>query len=127
MLDPVLKGLEISLPDGIEFCDTDAVVRNNIHIKLLNNPRNMTYKSICVEPFESLPDLIVDQYNGKSDDFYSISDKIVLFVHNWLRGSPSFVQKNSNCLDYSTAKSGYLVAYRLDEETDLNSNNFFFV
>ena len=63
----------------------------------------------------------------KSLDFYTDIDKKVFFGHYWLKGEPSLYKKNICCLDYSVAKGGKLVAYRLNGETILESQNLTYV
>jgi hypothetical protein len=52
----------------------------------------------------------------------------LLFIgHYWRRGKPAAIQANLACLDYSAVLSGKLVAYRLDQERQLEPNKFCWV
>ncbi|MBK9401475.1 MAG: metallophosphoesterase [Bacteroidetes bacterium] len=126
-IDQTLKGKEMKMPDGLFFSDKDGTKRTEIRIKWWEDPSHMTYKSISVEPIENLPDQRIELSELKSLDFYSGDDKIVFFGHYWLKGEPSLYKANICCLDYSVAKGGKLVAYRLSGEKNLESKNLMYV
>jgi hypothetical protein len=44
------------------------------------------------------------------------SEISVFFGHYWLKGKPDDPHSKSICLDYSVAKDGHLVGYRLDSK-----------
>ncbi len=123
-IDQTLKGKEMKMPKGLFFTDKDGTIRTEIRIKWWEDPSAMTYKSICVEPIDNLPEQPIELATLKSLDFYSKHDKKVFFGHYWLKGEPSLYKENICCLDYSVAKQGKLVAYRLNGEKELNSKHF---
>lgn len=126
-IEQTLKGKEMKMPNGLSFNDKDGAKRTEIRIKWWEDPSKMTYKSISVEPLEALPDIPIKLSELKSLEFYRNDDKKVFFGHYWLKGEPSLYKDNICCLDYSIAKKGKLVAYRLNEENILNKKNFFYV
>ena len=126
-IEETLKGREMKMPEGLFFTDKDGTIRTEIRIKWWENPAEMTYKSISIEPLENLPELPIEILTLKSSDYYLPDDKKVFFGHYWLKGEPSLYKKNICCLDYSVAKNGKLVAYRLDDEIVLEENKFVFV
>ena len=126
-IEETLKGREIKMPEGLFFTDKDGTIRTEIRIKWWENPAEVTYKSISIEPLENLPELPVEIPDLKSSDYYLPDDKKVFFGHYWLKGEPSLYKQNICCLDYSVAKNGKLVAYRLDNEKVLEANKFVFV
>lgn len=126
-LDQTLKGKEMKLPEGLFFTDKDGTIRTEIRIKWWEDPSKMTYKSISVEPIDNLPAQPMELSELKSLDFYDEKEKKVFFGHYWLKGEPSLYKDNICCLDYSIAKKGKLVAYRLNEEAILNSKNLIYV
>lgn len=126
-IDQTLKGKEMKMPEGLFFTDKDGTRRTEIRIKWWEDPTKMTYKSISVEPIEHLPELPIELSELKSLDFYRDSDKKVFFGHYWLKGQPSLYKDNICCLDYSIAKGGKLVAYRLNEENILDNRNLIYV
>jgi hypothetical protein len=126
-IEQTLKGKEMQMPEGLFFTDKDGTKRTEIRIKWWEDPSKMTYKSISVEPIEKLPEQPIKLSNLKSLDFYRGDDKKVFFGHYWLKGQPSLYKDNICCLDYSIAKGGKLVAYRLNGEGILDSRNFTYV
>lgn len=126
-IDQTLKGKEMKIPEGICFTDKDGTERNEIRIKWWEDPSEMTYRSISVEPLEILPVQPIKLSELKSLDFYRDDDKKVFFGHYWLRGEPSLYKDNICCLDYSVAKGGKLVAYRLNGECSLDRRNLTYV
>jgi hypothetical protein len=126
-IDETLKGKEMKMPEGLYFNDKDGTRRTEIRIKWWEKPSEMTYKSISVEPFENLPEEPIQVSELKSNDYYKSNDKKVFFGHYWLKGEPSLYEENICCLDYSVAKGGKLVAYRLNEEAILDNGNLIYV
>ncbi len=126
-IDQTLKGKEMKMPSGNFFTDKDGTKREDIRIKWWENPAQMTYKSISIEPIDHLPEQAIVISELKSLDYYPKDDKKVFFGHYWLKGEPSLYKENICCLDYSVAKNGKLVAYRLDEENRLDNAKFVYV
>ena len=127
VIDQTLKGKEMKMPEGLYFTDKDGTRRTEIRIKWWEDPSKMTYKSISVEPIEKLPEQPIELSELKSLDFYHGDDKKVFFGHYWLKGEPSLNKHNICCLDYSIAKGGKLVAYRLNGENILERRNLVYV
>lgn len=125
-IEETLKGKEIELPEGFSFADKQKTIRNKIRIKWWENPSQMTYNSISVEPISGLPDLPIEVLKSKNKH-YDINEKNVFFGHYWLSGNPTPHKKNVCCLDYSVAKGGKLVAYRFDSEDKLDVSKIVFV
>jgi hypothetical protein len=126
-IEVTLKGKEMEMPGGLYFMDKDGNKRTEMRIKWWEDPSKMTYKSISIEPLDILPDEPIPEAECKSLDFYSADDKKVFFGHYWLKGEPSVYKDNICCLDYSVAKEGKLVAYRLNGEGVLDNRNLIYV
>lgn len=126
-IDQTLKGKELKMPKGLYFTDKDGTRRTDIRIKWWENPSKKTYKSISIEPIENLPEQPILASELKSQDYYQEKDKKVFFGHYWLMGEPSLYKENICCLDYSVAKGGKLVAYRLNGEELLLHDNLIHV
>jgi hypothetical protein len=126
VIEETLKGKEIQLPNGVTFKDKDGHERCDIRIKWWENPSNTTYKSISVHAHDLCeePINVEDLANTR---YYTCEDKAVFFGHYWLNGNPSLYRSNICCLDYSVAKAGHLVAYRFDEEQDLDREKLVYV
>ncbi|AFL83003.1 Calcineurin-like phosphoesterase [Belliella baltica DSM 15883] len=126
-IETTLKGNELKMPEGLFFTDKDGTKRTEIRIKWWEDPSTMTYKSISIEPFENLPDKQVQIGGINSLNYYPADDKKVFFGHYWLKGEPSLYKDNICCLDYSVAKGGKLVAYRMYDEFPLQRENLLYV
>ena len=126
-IEQTLKGKEMKMPEGLSFTDKDGTQRTEIRIKWWENPLEATYKSISVEPIDNLPELPIESSILQSNNYYQSNDKKVFFGHYWLKGEPSLYKENICCLDYSVAKNGKLVAYRLDNDNKLDEKNFIYV
>lgn len=126
-IDQTLKGKEMKMPEGLYFTDKDGTRRTEIRIKWWENPSEMTYKTISVEHIESLPEKPIDVSELKSNDYYQSNDKKIFFGHYWLKGAPYLYRENICCLDYSVAKGGNLVAYRLNGESKLDKSCLIYV
>lgn len=123
-IEQTLKGKEMKMPEGLFFTDKDGTKRTEIRVKWWEDPAAVTYKSYSVEPINSLPEQPVALAGLSSTAFYDANDKSVFFGHYWLKGEPSLYRNNICCLDYSVAKGGKLVAYRLSDDNTLANNNF---
>ena len=126
-IEITFKGKEIKMPEGLSFKDKDGPERFEIRIKWWENPAEMTYKDISVEPLESLPETKIDLTHLTNADFYNNIEKPVFFGHYWLKGKPLLNKENVCCLDYSVAKEGYLVAYSFAGESKLESEHLTYV
>ncbi|MEP6677510.1 MAG: metallophosphoesterase [Ferruginibacter sp.] len=126
-IDQTLKGKEIQMPEGLFFTDKDGTKRTEIRIKWWEDPSEMNYRNISVEPLSNLPETAIDLSLLKDNDYYIKDDKPVFFGHYWLKGQPSLYKDNICCLDYSVAKGGHLVAYSFDDELNLEGNKLTYV
>lgn len=126
-IEDTLKGKEIKMPKGLDFTDKDGTKRTEIRIKWWEDPAQSTYKSISVEQLENLPESSVDISSFNNNSYYIETEKNIFFGHYWLKGAPTLYRNNVCCLDYSVAKQGHLVAYRLDEEKELSAKKIVFV
>ena len=77
------------------FTDKDGTRRTEIRTKWWENPLEMTYKSISVEPLENLPELPVNANALDSIDYYLSKDKKVFFGHYWLSEESPKLQNQS--------------------------------
>lgn len=127
VIEQTLKGKEIKMPEGLSFMDKDKNERKEIRIKWWEDPSKMTYKSISVIDIKELPEQPIEISELNLNDFYRSNDKKVFFGHYWLSGKPSLYRENICCLDYSVAKEGKLVAYRLNGEEVLDKRNLIYV
>jgi len=126
-IDETLKGKEMKMPDDLSFTDKDETKRTEIRIKWWEDPVKATYNSISVVPLENLPKSPVNELLQQSIEYYHEDERAVFFGHYWLEGKPTLYRNNICCLDFSVAKHGHLVSYRLDEDFSLDNNKLIYV
>lgn len=126
-IEDTLKGKEMKMPGTLTFKDKGGVERSEFRMKWWEDPRNMTYKAISVEPIVGLTDDPIELHKLKDHKHYSETAKKVFFGHYWLHGEPQLYRDNICCLDYSVAKEGKLVAYRFEGEDKLVNSNLVYV
>lgn len=126
IIQETLTGKEIKCPEGISFQDKDGNWRNEIRIKWWEDPTVETFHSISVQKIEKLPHQPIKLANLQSIDYYTENEKMVFFGHYWLTGEPKPQKSNVCCLDYSVARSGKLVAYRLHNEQIIDEKNLIY-
>ena len=123
-VETVLKGPEVTLPDGVSFSDNDGIVRTKARVNW------WTPKESLLEEKLQLGSELKNEQNLKAmalDDGVNYDSKAKpLFVgHYWLKDEiPKPLSVNSVCVDYSIAKSGKLVAYQWQGEEVLNESQF---
>jgi predicted MPP superfamily phosphohydrolase len=126
-IEDTLKGKEMKMPGTLTFKDKGSIERSEFRMKWWEDPRNMTYKAISVEPIVGLTDDPIELHTLKDHKHYSETAKKVFFGHYWLHGEPQLYRDNICCLDYSVAKEGKLVAYRFDGEDKLENGKLVYV
>lgn len=129
VFDRLLRGLNMRLPDGLAMTGDDGLTRSFFRSKFWeDNPQ--TYGDIVFQP-DALPEQVASQLLPaavKANLLSYPADQPVLFVgHYWRRGNPAPLRPNLACLDYSAVMHGKLVAYRLDNETQLDPRKFAWV
>ncbi len=128
-VEDVLKGKELTLPNGISFKDKDGHERSEVRTKWYEHPAGKTYREYTLPAIEEVPDEPVpesawNQVTQYNDD----ADPPVFVGHYWLRAErPTLLAPNVACVDYSVAKGGNLCAYRWDGEQELSAEKFVWV
>lgn len=124
VVEELLKGKELRLPENCYFCDKDGHLRRNIRIRWWLNPEGLTVRDFSVTPSNKLPEVPVDAKLLADTGYYREDEKPVFFGHYWLKGEPRLFRDNVCCLDYSVARDGKLVAYRYEGEKRLSEKRF---
>ena len=116
VLEELLKGKEFDLPTGQEFVDKDGTTRKSARIKWFQPvEERKLHKDVFLGIGEEFGELVLDESIHDALHRYD-AEKSVFFGHYWLKGKPTDALAKSICLDYSVAKDGHLVAYRLDAQ-----------
>jgi hypothetical protein len=124
IIDTLLKGKEVELPEGYSFRDKDNRLRNSIRFKWWEKLEGKTYKSAVVQGRHDVPDLRIPEQYYPLSTAYAANEKPVFFGHYWLTGNPQAQKHNVCCLDYSIGKCKKLTAYRFDGEKQIDNRKF---
>lgn len=115
-LENILKGPEQELHRK-SFKDKDGNVRNMVRVAWWSK------ETLIAGASE-----IRDQLSVKdiTHPFYPSDEKLVFFGHYWLpyQQGAYITAPNAQCLDFSVAKGGLLVAYRFDGEKEIDPEKF---
>lgn len=125
-IETLLKGPELTLPDHNLLVDKDGVARHKVRLKWWDDNLK-TYRQAAVvseTARESLTDLPIVEVEKLVS--YAKNAPPVFFGHYWFSGQPQIISENAVCLDYSAARAGALVAYRLAVgQVKLSNHNFY--
>ena len=124
-VEMLLKGQELSLPDGYIFDDKEGTRRREIRVKWWLRNETLTYRDLALPDSDTVPALQVpvDMRGGLVG--YPLAEPPVFVGHYWLPPArPMPAAPNVAILDYSVAKGGFLTAYRWSGEQELDARNF---
>lgn len=124
-VEVLLKGLEVSLPEGISFQDKDGNTRHEVRVKWwLDEPAPFSEGTIApADVLRQLPETGMPTQAALGYDGH----KPVFVGHYWLSGTPAPCTETVACLDFSVAKGDKLCAYRSDGAPRLLPENFVWV
>lgn len=129
VFDRLLRGTNFPLPHGLSTLSDEGFPRYSFRTKFWEEDPQ-TYGDIVFQP-EALPEQAAQRVLSSREKRQLLQygeDEPLLFVgHYWRSGRPAPIRKNLACLDYSAVKAGKLVAYRLDQEAQLDPNKFCWV
>ncbi|RUO76351.1 metallophosphoesterase [Pseudidiomarina taiwanensis] len=110
-IEVLLKGWEVSLPDGHSFLDYGQHERTAMRVKWWG-AESYHYRELAlgVPKPHTLPDMELEAAEIPHYD----ANKPLFIGHYWMRGEPSLVHQQVACLDWSVTaqNNGQLVAYR---------------
>jgi hypothetical protein len=123
-VETILKGMEVSLPEGTSYHDADGNTRTKTRTRWWLETAN-TYREAMMVPKAIQDKMPNDLLPASARLTY---DKAVpLFVgHYWMTGKPTLLNSHMVCLDYSIGKgnsTGRLCAYRWNGEVELKEEN----
>ncbi|MDC0259210.1 metallophosphoesterase [Verrucomicrobiales bacterium] len=126
-VETVLKGIEVSLPEGNFFSDKQGFERADIRVRWWEAPGSKSFREVVFPDCDTVSDDRINFEKVNPWKGYGENEPPVFFGHYWLPTSlePHPVAPNAACLDYSVARpDGKLVAYRWDGESRLDSSRF---
>ena len=127
-VERLLKGPEIPLPSGQTCDDKEGVERTEMRVAWWQSrPRkkHISYADIAVPNGARIPDAPVPAAVLESLPSYGRREPPVIFGHYWLNAaSPSLLERNAACVDYSVARDGFLTAYSWAGEKQLKQDHF---
>jgi diadenosine tetraphosphatase ApaH/serine/threonine PP2A family protein phosphatase len=129
VFERLLRGTDMRLPQGLTLTSEEGFSRAFFRTKFWeDNPQ--TYGDVVFQP-DALPEDVARTPLSPADRNRLLQyglDQPMLFVgHYWRRGRPAPIRANLACLDYSAVMAGKLVAYRLDEESQIDPDKFVWV
>lgn len=122
-IEATLKGLEVKLPGGVEFKDSDGNSRTKARLMWWDLEKKTSQKNVRDHISQ---EMITEVYQKD----YS---KLTFFGHYWLDGHPYITNPMAQCLDFSIAASRpcdskrNLVAYRFNGEDEIIDGQFEYV
>lgn len=125
-IEDVLKGPELTLPEGESFEGKGGEPRNAVRIKWYEKPGGRTYRGYHLGS-DGIPDIPIEPASIQGMTGYPPDAPPVFVGHYWLTGTPTPLAANVACTDYSVAKGGKLVAYLWDGESVLSADKFHWV
>ena len=124
-VERILKGAEITLPEGCYFFDKDNNIRTSVRADWWNSQARQIgdYTSVSRLNLGEVAELPIPDHVPA----YDARQPLCFIGHYWHRGTPVALSRNVACLDYSVAKGDKLVAYRWEGERTLNNANFHYL
>jgi len=123
-VENLLKGKEVSLPNGHYYHDKEGVKRHRMRVRWWDGEAH-SYQRAFMGPEHERTHIPNDPIEGDHLIEYRHDAPPLFLGHYWLSGEPSPLAPNIACLDYSVAKqNGQLVAYRWCGETVLKRDHF---
>ena len=112
-VEGVLKGPEVPLPGGRWFHAAEGHARREMRLRWWGSPQPATWREASVGEWREEWGEVPFGRTLVEGRGYPPEDRPVFFGHYWLRGEPVWLAENVCCLDYSVAKQGHLVGYRM--------------
>jgi hypothetical protein len=113
-VERLTKGIEVDLPQGVTFTDTEGNVRTQARVKWwvdLNDKSLSLDKVVLDVPEGSIPPLPVPENIRSLMEKAQRGTTPVFFGHYWQRGeTPAVEIPHAICIDQSVAKGGHLAA-----------------
>lgn len=126
-LERTTRGISLLLPEGYRMFSHDGFPRRRFRVKFWCDSPNI-YEDLVFQP-DPIPLAVAKQAVSAADKeqllFYAPDEKPLFVGHYWLQGVPNVLKSNIACLDYSAVNGGLLVAYRMQYNDTVLSNQRF--
>ena len=128
LVEQLLKGIELSLPNEISFFDKDGKERFEVRVRWWLSMEFTSFADIALLDLEIASTL----ENITAPPFRRYDQQKLLFIgHYWMTGQPKRLSAYVACLDFSIGKAkindSKLGAYRFNNEKQLINENFSYV
>lgn len=126
VLECLLKGPEMPLPEGVSFETAGGVKRERARIKWWQANNSSVVDSLFL-PVNEMEQAHLDKINALplTKIFNGNAGRKPIFLgHYWLTQKPEPLTDTVACLDYSTIKTNVQVGYRFQGERKLKPQNF---
>jgi hypothetical protein len=118
----IVNGPEAKLPDGYKHRTADGTMRSEFRVKWWMDINGMTCREAIFPDDPNIPDLPPQDV---PETGYPADAPPTFFGHYSRRGGePMPIRPDLACLDYGTAKGGFLCAYRWDGEQAIQAEKF---
>jgi hypothetical protein len=125
-VETLLKGVEVGLPEGVQFTDKDGHVRKQARTRWWDASATTYRAGAIIDP--TVADNAAFEARLPEHALFWKDDGAPTFVgHYWLTGTPEVQNSRVAVIDYSIANGGRLVAYRWDGESHLRNDRLIFV
>jgi len=113
IVERLLKGVEVKLPEPCSFKDKDGKKRHHIRVKWWGQA-GAGFRELAFGYGDQARPFPAGQMPDSTDiPFYHKGNKPVFFGHYWMSGTTEPQQENVCCVDYSAGKGEKLVCYSL--------------
>lgn len=117
-VETLLKGVEVSLPEGFQFTDKDGHVRKQARTRWWDASATTYRAGAIIDPSVAAA-AGFDAMLPEHALFWKNDGKPAIVGHYWLTGTPEIQNPGVAVIDYSIANGGRLAAYRWDGESHL--------
>lgn len=129
VFERLLRGTDLRLPHGLTQTSEEGFTRAYFRTKFWEDDPQ-TYGDVVFQP-DALPESVARLPLTPTDKGrllqYGLDEPMLFVGHYWRRGRPAPIRPNLACLDYSAVMYGKLVAYRLDDEMQIDPNKFVWI
>ena len=118
------KGIDFQIPKDLLVFDNDGRPHRSFRMKWWDSPEGKTFKDVSLESRFDLPAYTIPSEIIQFRKPYPKDAPIVFFGHYCLKECCGIFANNLCCVDSCITRTGKLMAYRWEGETQLKKSNF---